>query len=116
MNNDVGRHCSQDPRQHPDAATEDVDDTEQRWAGWASQGCLFPCQVLRAMWVTWTPSTSTGQTKDGRIKAIQFRPYVCSRTALSHRWQVVGGTGGGLGGTQRWPVCYATARKSVMGK
>ncbi|ERE73778.1 putative protein delta [Cricetulus griseus] len=30
MNNDVGRHCSQDPRQHPDAATEDVDDTEQR--------------------------------------------------------------------------------------
>lgn len=42
-----------------------------------SEGCSsLPPPPDAEMWVTCMSSTSTGQTNDGRIKAIQFRPPI----------------------------------------
>lgn len=41
-----------------------------------SQRAVHPPPPDAEMWVTCMSSTSTGQTNDGRIKAIQFRPPI----------------------------------------
>lgn len=58
------------------SVTKDGAKTDQRWADSVSEGCPYPNPSDTEMWVTWMSSTNTGQTKDGRIKAIQFRPPV----------------------------------------
>lgn len=96
MNKKVGGHCSKGPREHPGVASQcphATEDTDKRH--WLCLGGLSFTLSDAAMWVSWTLSTGTGHTKDGRIKASSSGLVFATGQALNHRWP--GQTEGGLG-------------------
>lgn len=110
MNNEVGGgHCLQEPREHqalPDSVLMPLrmELRQSRGRLTVSLRAVHPPSPNAVMCVTWMSSTSTGQTKDGRIKTTQFRSPVTA--GHSHRWPGKAGRGfeGHKGGPHATPL------------